>query len=670
MRPPRNGPGGLVRLGLTWAAILALSAQAAPPDWVRRAGQLPTPAGVGNAPAVVLLDETSTTVFPDGRNSIERHVVLRILNREGCKDALGSVDYLDKHDRIEDQDAWLVRNDRVVSPAGDRKWIDLTAAAPGAIFDEGRVQQIDYSDLAAPGDLFAFKTVVTGRMLFAQAIYNWDWNLPVVAERVSLHLPPAWTTVSTVRGLLAPAASISPDRSTYVWELDNQPYRAPEPWVDPSAEQEAELMVTMVPPGDSAAQTPAFQKWTDVVAYQDAMNAGQCDSDASLAAKASQLCAGCTDDLSRIRVLAYYVQKLRYVAINRNLHLGFGYRPRKATEVLAKGYGDCKDKANLLKAMLRQVGIQSYPAAAESWDDGGALVYPEWPSPYQFNHVILAIAVGAGTSLPSVVTTPNWGALLFFDPTNTATALGDLPWYLQGTNVLVLEKGCDRLIALPQLAVEENRRVERRATLALAANGLVTGECSILGQGQSGADWRRRIQEETLKELHYSLSESFGANLRGAVIQDLTPVDDPADGRCGIRLKLSAPQFVQPLSGGLAIVRLNILPNNLLPVFSAKERSTPLATHPLLLDDEVRLNLPAGYTVEELPNAEKIRTSFGSYEKKYEMAEGVVTCRRSLRIDRIVVPVAGYPEFRKFLADVARFDRSTVLLRQIPQPGS
>jgi len=117
-------------------------------------------------------------------------------------------------------------------------------------------------------------------------------------------------------------------------------------------------------------------------------------------------------------------------------------------------------------------------------------------------------------------------------------------------------------------------------------------------------------------------------------------------------------------------VRLNILPNNLLPVFSAKERSTPLATHPLLLDDEVRLNLPAGYTVEELPNAEKIRTSFGSYEKKYEMAEGVVTCRRSLRIDRIVVPVAGYPEFRKFLADVARFDRSTVLLRQIPQPGS
>src|SRR2546430_17448219 len=37
-----------------------------------------------------------------------------------------------------------------------------------------------------------------------------------------------------------------------------------------------------------------------------------------------------------------------------------GFQPHAAQDVLASGYGDCKDKATLLNAMLHEAGIDSY----------------------------------------------------------------------------------------------------------------------------------------------------------------------------------------------------------------------------------------------------------------------------------------------------------------------
>ena len=57
--------------------------------------------------------------------------------------------------------------------------------------------------------------------------------------------------------------------------------------------------------------------------------------------------------MERIQAIARFVQ-------NDQLHLdsnghrdGGGYSPHSAAEVFAKSYGDCKDKANLMRAMLK-----------------------------------------------------------------------------------------------------------------------------------------------------------------------------------------------------------------------------------------------------------------------------------------------------------------------------
>ncbi len=654
-------PQRLRAVSLTLLVAVSLRA-ATPPKWLVNATQQSTPANVGDAPAVILLDEIIVSIDADGQKRTEQHFAVRILNRAGVDNASASVYYLGKSEKIRESNTWLLRNGAAIKPADSREWQDRMVEQEGGIYNEWRQSSISYSDIAFAGDVFAYSSVVEGPMIFCQARIDWGSSLPLVTARAVVHLAPGWQLAPYIKGRTAPAYDVSANRLTHTWGLANQPYQPDEAWVPPAAA--STILLTFLPPPGTKAP-PTFQKWSDVVAYQMQIASAQCDTDATLTSTAARLTAGCPDPIKKLRALGGYVQKLRYVEISRNLKLGFGVRPRKATEVLAKGFGDCKDKANLLRALLREVGIRSYPAIAQATDEGNAEVFPEWPSPYQFNHMILAVEVDPKTDLPSVVRTSQLGSLLFFDPTNSDTGVGDIPWYLQGTRVEILAPGNEELTLLPDLPVDKDFAIGRRLKLKLDEKGTVTGEGTLEGWGQEGARRRSAIRQSTAKELHDTIAAMLGAQLRTVSLEKLEPIDDEQTGRAGVSMNFSAPNFVQQLSGGLAIVRLNLLGHDSLSkIFNAAERTAVLVTRPSLQTDEVALALPSTYQVDELPKHESIQTPFGSYERVYELKEGGVVSRRTFRLNKVVVQPSEYPAFRKFIYDVAKCDRSTVVLRR------
>ena len=105
-------------------------------------------------------------------------------------------------------------------------------------------------------------------------------------------------------------------------------------------------------------------------------------------------------------------------AVERNV----GYRPRPAAQVLTTRYGDCKDKSNLMRALLSSLGIESHLmvlSAEASWP-----VPLEWPSPLHFDHCILAICADGFSYSNAVATHPHLGRLLLFDPTDEFLPLG------------------------------------------------------------------------------------------------------------------------------------------------------------------------------------------------------------------------------------------------------
>jgi tetratricopeptide (TPR) repeat protein len=91
----------------------------------------------------------------------------------------------------------------------------------------------------------------------------------------------------------------------------------------------------------------------------------------------------------RLTEAARYVQdNIRYVGEE----MGEGsYVPRRPSTVLARGYGDCKDKSLLLAVALRRLGIDAVPALAAT--KTGDRLPDRLPSPLDFDHVVVRAVI-------------------------------------------------------------------------------------------------------------------------------------------------------------------------------------------------------------------------------------------------------------------------------------
>ena len=118
--------------------------------------------------------------------------------------------------------------------------------------------------------------------------------------------------------------------------------------------------------------------------------------------------------------------------------------PRKPEETFKEQYGDCKDKAAALVALLRAAGIRSHLALLLTGP--GLDVDAEHPGLGMFNHAIVYVP---GT--PDV----------WIDATDEFRTAG-LPYSDQGRNALVIDPDSSRLLKTPEAASEDNLLIEHR----------------------------------------------------------------------------------------------------------------------------------------------------------------------------------------------------------------
>ena len=118
--------------------------------------------------------------------------------------------------------------------------------------------------------------------------------------------------------------------------------------------------------------------------------------------------------------------------------------PQPPAEVLRRKYGDCKDKATTLVAMLRAAGV---PAHLVLLDSGtGHDVTPSLPGANLFNHVIV-LAEGK----PDI----------WIDATDQYTRPGRLPIGDQGRWGLPIREGTTELVRIPATTGMDNLLVEK-----------------------------------------------------------------------------------------------------------------------------------------------------------------------------------------------------------------
>ncbi len=101
-----------------------------PPAWLQEAARTSTPTyEVKDVPAVVLRNEESVSVDSDGKVTRTRRFAIRILTREGRREAIASVVYNTDSEKVKDIDAWLIRRAGQNKSYGKKEMIDARLPA-------------------------------------------------------------------------------------------------------------------------------------------------------------------------------------------------------------------------------------------------------------------------------------------------------------------------------------------------------------------------------------------------------------------------------------------------------------------------------------------------------------------------------------------------------------
>ena len=369
--------------------VSVVNADEAPPLWLQEAARLTVPAyDIKNVPAVVLRNDEIVTIDANGKITTIFRYAVRVLVREGREEAIAKEVYNTDSEKIREMNAWLIRRTGPTKYYGKKELVDV-AYASNDLYNEARFKYISAEDDAAEGDVFGYEAVKEETSIFSQLTFAFQQDLPVLSSQFSLTLPAGWRA----EGVMFNRAKVDPmvTGTTYTWEMRNLD---PIKYEDDSPSRNSlapRLGVSFFPAQSNATHIRTFANWSDVARWASEIEDPQMNVDDAIAAKVQELTAAAKTEFEKISAIARYVQHIQYISIQVGSGKGGGWRPHLATEVFAKSYGDCKDKANLMRAMLSVLKIQAFMVSVTA--DDPLRVRAEWASPHQFNHCIIAIKV-------------------------------------------------------------------------------------------------------------------------------------------------------------------------------------------------------------------------------------------------------------------------------------
>jgi hypothetical protein len=586
----------------------------------------------------------------------ESAYAIKILRKEGKESATAQEIYKTDTDKVREFRAWLIQSNGEVKKYGKNETVDA-ALVDNDVYNNVRRKVISAEKEAAEGAVFGHETVVEEHSVFSQFEWFFQPHEPALMSRLTIVLPAGWTIETRTFN----HAEIKPvvTGNAYVWELRDLPYIEPEPSSPSITNIVPRLAISLFPPAGAATDLRAFKSWADVSFWLTALSNPQVVLNDAMIAKAKELVAGASAELDKIAAIARFSQEVNYVSIQTGIGRGGGYRPHPATEIFAKAYGDCKDKANLMRALLKAVGISSYPVSIYSGNRH--YVREEWPSPQQFNHCIIAVKVSDTVQASAVIRHEKLGSLLIFDPTDPYTRLGDIPGHEQGSLALIVAGEDGDLVRMPTSPPEANR-TERSLDLELLADGSIRSRVREEMSGEAATVGRAQFRELAKDVYDKMIESSISATVRGAKVSKIDFKADDAGGRSTLDVDFAAARYGQLMQGRLLVFNPAIVSRRNSVELTEPARKLPVLIESEAFEEKLQLKIPDGFVVDEMPEPIDLKTDFGAYRAECSSKEGSLLYRRSLVLHNSVLPPGQYEAIHKFFVSIRDFEQVPVVL--------
>jgi transglutaminase-like putative cysteine protease len=624
------------------------------PSWAKEASTVLLaerfPASVKTAD---LFHEEAVTVQPDGSRVMRERGLAVILQSSGSVTAYRT--YNTKAGRIRDFQAWSIPpNGRAVAIAKNR--ILDVSVSPNQIYDEARAKMLDFGG-GARGTMYAWEIVEEEKTVFTQYGYTMQGSGPCILSRFSMTVPAGWELSSSVfnRDGLNPSVS----GNTYTWEMRDLPQVKDEDYAPPTSSRTPFVAISYFPPEGNAAGLRALKDWTAVSTWLTTLVDPPARPTDKVRAKATELTAGQASEFEKIRALGRFVQQTNYVSVDLNITRGGGYTPHRSEDVLTRNYGDCKDKATLMRSLLSSIGIDAYLTTISG--DDPRFVREEWASPAQFNHAIVAIKVSDSVKAGAVLDKTPLGRLLIFDPTDPVTPVGDLPGDEQGSLALVIAGTQGALLRMPKESAEVSR-IENDTRGSIDASGRLDAVSERRYFGQSGTAIRGVAVFKGEAELKKRFERTFARRIPGAVVGAVKSEHRVSENYVAVNVNVRGDRFAQIAQSRLLIIRPGLLTSGGEYYFAPEERTEPVQLEADMRRDSIRIRIPAGFAMDEVPGPAKLESPYGTLEARWSVANGEIVMEETLQIRETLAPASDYAKVRDFFDRVYGAHSAPVVL--------
>ena len=386
--------------------------------------------------------------------------------------------------------------------------------------------------------------------------------------------------------------------------------------------------------------------WEDIGKWYYSVSKDRMAADREIREKTNELVKGRSSRDEKIKALYDYVKDMRYVSISLNQ-----YRliPHSAGETFKNKYGDCKDKATLLIAMLRSIEVDAYIALTYT----NSLVDSNLPTPLAFNHAIVAIPDGKGN-------------YMFLDPTSK-TPYGFLASYIQYRNALIAKKDGGELVLIP-VEDSDKKKEETVGRIDLRDFGTVRVNLESVLRGESDLDdMVRNIPEKRLKEF---LQVTFSEACRPMTIQINSVELDKrkSDVEYTLRIDMTVRGFLTIMGNYYAFSPLKIFQRGSYALLISKERNTDIELRePSRYTTEVTIDIPEKTTIEFVPpGTSKTNEKFGEYRYTINSTDKTIKIKTLHDLKKKRISAVDFNEFREFMTSWQDQENQNILLRKRP----
>jgi len=654
-RPIGKHVFALALLAFAWTGYVHAARDAPFPDWLTQAASsAPLPSDWKDAKAVYLLEDKLLS-FDSGGRAVERYrAVVKILRPQGREYAKPAASF-SGDEKLESFHVWSIGPDGHRYTMKDSEYVEVGNDDPGMLYVDERAKLASPPG-ADPGGIVAWEITRQLPIYLSEDTWGFQNPVPTLRSVYEIDLPAGWHREEVwFRHPRLQATEVSSDH--FRWEqtnldgIDLSDVPLAPAWEALAGRMTVHFAPNPLPQGDAL--------WAKIGDWYYGLAAPRSEGGGDVATTARSL-AGDGDFMTRLAKVADFMQQqIRYVGIE----IGIGnLQPHAAQEVFQKRYGDCKDKATLMVAMLDAVGIRATWVAV---DTNRGFVDPGTPS-IAGNHMIAAIEIPKGYDHPrlqAVVTARGGKRYLIFDPTNPYVPVGQLPDYEQGGYGLLVAGADSQVIPLPVLKPDTDT-VDRNANFELAADGTLKGDVTVLRDGAQSDRWRGRLAMGTEKDqrqmLEHLLRQDFPSFTLGTEkVAHVLELDQPLE----MDYQVTAPLYAKT-AGNLLLVRPRVLGSDA-EGLDDKPRKFPISFEGVgTWRDSFEVKIPAGYSVDDVPNPVSMDVGFATYHSEVKAEGGALHYKREYVLRKLALDPAEYSALQKFEATITTDENSSAVLKK------